>query len=349
MKVCSMRAAKLYAPGDMRLVEIDKPVPGPGEALIQIREVGICASDVHWYNDGRIGDAVLTDPLVLGHEFGGVIIEVGSGVSNVKPGDRVAVEPSIPCYKCDMCLQGRFNICRHVKFCGTAPTNGALCDYLAWPAQLAVPVPDSVSMGEAAMLEPLAIGLHAANLAGNMQGKTVGILGAGAVGLSILQAVKISGCEAVFSTDLIPMRIDLARKLGADRVFDARDSDVVQAVKDATGGRGLDIVFEATGMNDAVRQATEMVCPGGLAVIGGIPDDDIMSVSASVVRRKELTIQLLRRSNETLHRAIQLLGDGKLDAASLISHHFPLESVVEAFNLVRDHKDKALRVIVQVS
>lgn len=343
-----MLAARLYAPGDIRLEEIAKPVPAPGEALIRIGEVGVCASDVHWYNEGRIGETVLNGALILGHEFAGTVEAVGQGVSEVKPGDRVAVEPAIHCGKCDMCLEGRFNICRNVLFCGTPPTDGALCDYLAWPAHLLARIPDSISMGEAAMLEPMAIGVHATNLAGDLKGKTIGVLGAGAVGLSILQAAIVAGSGRVFAADLLPTRLELAGRLGAHRLFDANDPGMIESIKDATGGRGLDVVFEAAGRNDAVRAATEIVRPGGLVVVGGIPDDNLMTIEASVVRRKELTLQLLRRSNDTLHDAISLLDDGRVDVKSYITHRFPLTDVEKALKTARDDKANSIRVVIEV-
>lgn len=343
-----MLAAKLYAPGDIRLVEIDKPIPGRGEALVRIGEVGVCASDVHWYNEGRIGETVINGPLILGHEFAGVVEDVGQGVTAVNPGDRVAVEPAIHCSKCDMCLEGRFNICRNMLFCGTPPTDGALCEYLVWPVHLLALLPDSVSMGEAAMLEPMAIGVHAVNLAGGIKGKTVGVLGVGAVGLSILQAAIVAGYGQVFAADLLPKRLELARRLGAHQAFDANDPGMVDSIKDATGGRGLDIVFEAAGRNDAVRAATEIVRPGGLVVVGGIPDDNLMTIEASVVRRKELTLQLLRRSNDTLHDAIGLLADGRVDVRSYITHRFPLADVEKALKTARDDKVNSIRVIIEV-
>ena len=342
-----MKAAKLFAPGDIRIVEIEKPSPGPGEVLVQVKEVGICASDVHYFRDGRIGDTVVTEPLILGHEFAGVIAEVGPGVTNVRVGDRVAVEPAIPCNECYLCAEGAFNLCRNIKFCGTPPYDGALCEFLAWPANLVVPVPDSISLGEAAMLEPLAIGVYAVDLAEPIREKSIGVLGVGAVGLSILEAAKAAGCGMAIATDLIPGRLEIAKKLGADKTFLA-DDKVVQAVKAMTDDQGLDIVFEAAGENEAVMQATEMVRPGGLVVIGGIPREDSMTVTASTVRRKGLTIKLLRRSNQTLHRSIELLKSGKADLAPFISHTFPLEKVTEAFELARDRKDLTLRVMVEL-
>ena len=340
-----MKAAKLFAPGDIRIVEIKKPSPGAGEVLVQVKEVGICASDVHYFRDGRIGDAVVTEPLILGHEFAGIIAEVGPGVTNVKAGDRVAVEPAIPCHECYLCKSGDFNLCRNLKFCGTPPYDGALREYLAWPAELVIPIPDSISLGEAAMLEPLAIGVYAVDLAEPIKGKSIGVLGVGAVGLSILEAAKAAGCGPAVATDLIPARLEIARKLGADKIFLA-DDQVVQAVKDVTDDKGLGIVFEAAGENEAVVQATEMVRPGGLVVVGGIPREDFMTVTASTVRRKGLTIKLLRRSNQTLHRSIELMKSGKVDVASFISHTFPLERVTEAFELARDRKDLTLRVMI---
>jgi len=341
-----VRAVKLYARGDFRLVEMERPVAGPGEVLIQVKEVGICASDVHWYENGHIGDAVMTEPLILGHEFAGVIAEVGPGVTNVKAGDRVAVEPGIPCYRCDICAEGGYNICPNVRFCGTPPTDGAFREFLSWPARLVEPIPDSMSIGEAAMLEPLAIGVYAIDIAGDVRGKTIGVLGVGAIGLSILQAARAAGCGETFVTDPIPERLELARRLGAARTLDARDPKVVDAVGQATGGRGLEIVFEAAGENEAVFQATEMVRPGGLVILGGIPSDDRIVLGAGAVRRKGLTIRLLRRSKDTLRRAIRLVQEGRADVASYITHRFPLEQLDKAFQLARDRKDGALRVLV---
>jgi L-iditol 2-dehydrogenase len=343
-----VKAAILFKPGDMRVVDVEKPVPGEGEALVQVKAVGICASDVHWYLDGRIGDAVMTDPLILGHEFAGVVAEVGPGVTCVKPGDRVAVEPAIPCYKCDRCAVGEYNICRHVKFCGTAPTDGALREFIAWPESLLAPIPDSMSVDEAAMLEPLAVGVYAVSLVEPILGCTVAILGAGAIGLSILQAAKAAGCEQAFITDLIPERLELAQKLGADQVFDASDPGLVASIKAATHDLRPDVVFEAAGENEAVIQAIDMVRPGGQVVIGGIPYEDVVSFPAAMARRKGLTIRMLRRSNGTLERSIKLIESGKIDVSSYATHRFPLERVVEAFDVARFRRDGAVRVVVEL-
>jgi len=340
-----MKAVRLYGPGDMRLVEIDKPTPGPGEALVQVKAVGICASDVHYYREGRIGDAVVTEPIIMGHEFAGVVAELGPGVEGLRVGDRVAVEPAIPCGECELCRAGEINICLGIKFCGTPPYDGALREYIAWPAELCVPVPESMSFAEIAMLEPLAIGVYGVEMVEPVQGRSVGILGAGAIGLSLLQAAKAAGCGKTAVTDLIPERLELARKLGADEAFDANAPEIVKKV--VGGSLGPDIVFEAAGVNEAVVQATEMVRPGGTAVLGGIPDDDVLCVSASVVRRKGLTIKMIRRSRNTLHRALELVKRGEADASSLATHFFPVERIVEAFELAAARTDGVLRAIVE--
>jgi L-iditol 2-dehydrogenase len=342
-----MKAVKLFGPGDMRLVDIDRPTPGPGEALVQVKATGVCASDVHYYREGRIGDAVVTEPIIMGHEFAGVVAELGPGVTGLNVGDPVAVEPAIPCGDCELCRAGEINICLSIKFCGTPPHDGSLREYIAWPAENCVPVPASWTMGEVAMLEPLAVGVYGVEMAEPVKGKSVAILGSGAIGLSILQAAKASGCGTVIVTDLIPERLEIARKLGADVVLNANAPDIVKQV--VGDSMGMDIVFEAAGENDAVRQGTEIVRPGGLLVVGGIPQEDEMCVTASVIRRKGLTIKMIRRSRNTLHRSIELVKQGKVDLAPLVSHTFPVERVVDAFELAMAHKDGVLRAVVEFS
>lgn len=342
-----MKAVKLYGPGDLRLVDIPKPSPGPGEVLVQVKATGICASDIHYYREGRIGDAVVTEPIIMGHEFAGIVAELGPGVTGLKVGDPVAVEPAIPCGECELCRAGEINICLDIKFCGTPPYDGSLREYIAWPAENCVPVPASWTMGEVAMLEPLAVGVYGVEMAEPVQGKSVAILGSGAIGLSILQAAKASGCGKVIVTDLIPERLEIARKLGADIVLDANDPDIVKQV--VGDSMGMDIVFEAAGENDAVRQGTEIVRPGGMLVVGGIPQEDSMCVTASVIRRKGLTIKMIRRSRNTLHRSIELVKQGKVDLAPFVTHTFPVERVADAFELAMAHRDGVLRAVVEFS
>ncbi|HEY3297867.1 MAG TPA: alcohol dehydrogenase catalytic domain-containing protein [Armatimonadota bacterium] len=344
-----MRAAVLYAPGDLRLIDIPKPSPGVGEVLLRIEEVGICASDVHWFRDGRIGDQLLEKPTILGHEFSAVVAEVGPGVKRVKVGDRVAVEPANWCFQCDMCASEDFNLCRNIKFAGTSPIDGAFREFAVWPEHFMEKIPDHMTLGEAAMLEPLGVGMYAVDLAGDIRGKDVVILGSGAVGLSVLQCALSAGAGKVYVTDLIDTRLELARKLGADKTFDATDPDIMQSIILANGGNEPAVVFEAAGENDAVQMATELVRPGGNVVIIGIPYDDNMVVSAGTVRRKGLRLQMVRRSNKTLRRCVQLVSGGKADVASYITHRFPLDRISEAFQIAGERRDGAIRVLIQLT
>jgi L-iditol 2-dehydrogenase len=344
-----MFAAVMYGIEDIRLVEMEKPSPGAGEVLVQVKEVGICASDVHWYREGRIADTVVTKPIILGHEFSGIIAEVGEGVTNVRPGDRVAVEPGKPCLACDMCATEDFNLCRNVEFHGTTPIDGAFRQFLAWPARLVEKIPDSMTTEEAAMLEPFAVGLYCIDLAGDVRGKTLGILGAGAIGLSVLQSAVSSGCTETFVTDPLPGRRDRAARLGAKYALDAADPDLPEKVMRLTHGRGLDIVVEAAGENEAVRQAMRLVRPAGRIVVCGIPVDDELCIPTALARRKLVTFRFVRRSNKTLERSIEMIARGKADVACYGTHHFPLERITEAFEVAANQKDKALRVVIQVS
>lgn len=343
-----MKAAVLFGPNDLRFEDKPTPVLSPGEVLVKVAEVGICASDVHWLRDGRIGDTVVAGPLILGHEFSGVIAELGPDVTGLKVGDRVAVEPGIACMECDMCAEENYNLCRKIQFAGTYPVDGAFREYLPWPARFVEKLPDSMTMGEAAMLDPLGVGLYAVDLAGDIAGKTVGVLGSGAIGLSILQCALAAGCGDIFVTDLIPGRLKLARDLGATRTFDAADPDLINDIK-STLDREPDIIFEAAGENEAVRQALELIRPMGRIVVAGIPYDDNLSFSTSRARRKAANFQFVRRSNKTLERSIELVVEGKADVASYITHKLPFDRIVEAFEIAAERRDGALRVILQLS
>ena len=325
------------------------PVAGEGEVLIRVKSVGVCASDLHYYQEGRIGSQVVESPLILGHEPSGVIEEIGPGVSGLKKGDRVAVEPARPCWSCDICRAGHTHVCKNVRFFGTPPEDGALRQLVAWPARLAIPMPENVSFDEAAMIEPLAVGMHAAKVAGLKGGETVAVLGAGAIGLSVLQAVRLRNPARVIVTEPIPERRQAALRLGADAALDSASGDVVNEVIAANGGRELDFVFECAGEPDAFTQTCEMVRPLGAPVIVGIPSEDAYCFPASISRRKELTIRLIRRSCGEAEESLEMVGRGLVDVKSYVTHTFPLERTREAFELAAAKADGAVRVVIRVS
>jgi len=327
----------------------DEPVPqpAPGEVRLKIASVGICASDLHYYRDGRIGSTVVTEPLVLGHEASAVVDALGDGVTGLGVGDRVAIEPTKPCGKCEYCRERRFNVCPNVEFFGTPPVDGCLRDYLCWPAELAIKIPDSMSLDEAAIVEPLAVGIHAVRLADVKPGDTVAVLGAGAIGLSVLQAAAIAGAGRVIVSEPIPERREVARALGATEVIGSAEA-CTQFAR-LTDGRGADVVIECTGENEPVRESCRIVRVLGRVVVVGIPDSDDYCFEASLSRRKELTVVFCRRSNLAAKTAIEWVAERKLDAASMATHHFTLEQTEEAMQLAIAKSDGVIRAVVTIS
>jgi len=335
-----MNVIRLHAPNDLRFHEESKPQPGPGETLVHVKLVGICGSDLHWFSEAGIGDAKLQKPLVLGHEFAGVIAK------GPQKGIRVAVDPAIPCRQCEFCRQGFPNLCTHLRFAGHALEDGALREFLAWPEECLFPLPDSFSDSDGVMLEPLGVAIHAVDLGKLKVGSTIGVFGAGPIGLLILQLAHLSGVSAVYMTDILPHRLEAARALGATQAFLAEKGNEIPEIMSATGGRGVDVAFEVAGENEAVEAAIAAVKPGGRVVLAGIPADDRTSFSASVSRRKGLTIKMVRRMKFTYPRAIQLVENGLVDVRSIVTHHFPFAKAQEAFTVAQ--RREGLKIIIEI-
>lgn len=344
-----MKVLRLHKPFDLRLHDEPMPGnPGPGEALIKVASVGICASDIHYYREGRIGDQIVKEPIILGHEFSAIVESVGEGVTSVKPGDRVAVEPGSHCGECALCREGLINLCPNIIFFGTPPVDGCLREYLIWPASLLMPVSDEVSLDEAAMIEPLAVGVYAVDLSGLKGGETIAILGAGAIGLSVLQAAKAKGVKKAIVSELVPERAEVAKRLGADETIDARPTDPIKAIRELTGGMGPEFVFECTGQMTAVRQATQAVRPEGTVVVVGIPEEDEYCFPASAARRREVTVKFVRRSRNAAHKSIEMVENGSINVKSYGTHHFPIEESKEAFELAAAKTDGVVRAVIRL-
>jgi L-iditol 2-dehydrogenase len=349
MKGTAMRALRLHAPRDFRIHDEAVLEPLAGEVLIQIKSVGVCASDIHYYTDGGIGTTRITKPMVIGHEASGIIAGLGEGVSNLAVGDRVAIEPAKPCMKCEYCLSGNYNVCPGIPFFGTPPTDGCLRDFITWPASLVLKVPDSLGFDEAAMVEPLAIGAYAIELAESKSNDTIGILGMGAVGLSVLQAAKITGIGRAIVIEPVEARRNLASFLGADEVIDPSACDAVQAVDALTKGRGLDIVFECAGEDQTVRESCRLARVLGKTLIIGIPVSDDYSLDASTARRKQLTALFVRRSNLTTEKSIEWVAQSKANVSCYATHHFQLEDSARAFELAATKEDGVIRAMITVN
>lgn len=346
-----MSAARLHGPGDLRLETVPRPgPPGPSQVLLRILTTGICGSDLRSYEDARIGDTTVEHPFILGHEFSAVVEETGAGSFDgrfeaVRPGTRVAVDPAQPCGRCELCVKGHPNLCTDLRFCGVAPDGGSLCEWMHMPARSCFPVPDALDDVEAALLEPLGVALHAVDLARVRVSDSVAVLGAGPIGLLILQAAKLAGADPVYVSDRFAWRLAAAERLGGTPV-DCEAEDPVARIQRETRGRGVDVAIEAAWGDRSVAQACEMARLGGRVVLAGIPSDDRLTLKHSTARRKGLTILMVRRMKQTYPRAIRLVERGRVDLAGLVSHRFPLARAAEAFALNAAYGDGVLKVMI---
>jgi L-iditol 2-dehydrogenase len=329
---------RLHGPRVLRCTDEPIPDPGDGEVLVRVTAVGLCGSDLHWFKEGTIGDAPLTHPLVLGHEFAGMI------ESGARRGERVAADPAISCGKCVACREGDPNLCEHVLFAGYGATDGALRRYLAWPVENLHTLPDGLSDADGALLETLGIALHALDLGHMRVGMTVGVFGLGPVGLLLVRLAALAGASRILATDVLDRRLQMARALGAE-VFEASADDGERNAVLERGGRGVDVAFEAAGEPEAVETAVAVARPGGRVVLVGIPSVDQISFRASSARRKGLTLVMSRRMKHTYPRAIRLAESGTVDLSGLVTHRFPLEEAEAAF-AVLERRD-GLKVIVE--
>ncbi|MDZ7373589.1 MAG: NAD(P)-dependent alcohol dehydrogenase [candidate division KSB1 bacterium] len=343
-----MRALYLLGPEKVEFRDLPVPQVAPGEVLLRVKSVGVCASDSHRYLHGRLGEEEMPGPLILGHEFSAEVVEVASGVERVRPGQRVAVEPARHCGHCEMCRTGHPNLCPQVQFCGTPPVDGSFREYMAYPAELLYPLPDGISYDEGALLEPLGVALHSVRLGHFKPGWTAAILGAGPIGLCTLLVLRVSGAAQIIVTDPLEYRLELARRLGADHTLNPSEADVVEAVSSLTHGRGVDVVFEAAGVRETPEQAVEMVRPGGIVVLIGIPVDEWIQFKSTPSRRKGLTIYMVRRMKHVYEFTIPMLERGLVDVRPLISHVFPFSRAEQALATAVHYRDNVVKAIVHV-
>jgi L-iditol 2-dehydrogenase len=347
-----MLAARLHGPRDLRLERVPHPgPPGVGQALIRVKATGICGSDLHSYLDARIGDTPIQGPLVLGHEFAGIVEAVGPDAIDgcfqpLQPGARVAVDPAQPCGRCEGCEHGHPNLCRRLHFCGNYPDGGSLCEWMHMPARSCFPIPQSMDFETGALLEPLGVALHAIDLARIKVGSSVAILGAGPIGLLILRLARMAGAEPIFLTDRFPWRLGLGKTMGAVPIQMDRE-EPVDFVQRSTSGRGVDVAIEAAWADASVGQAAEMTRLGGRLILVGIPSDDRLMMKHSTARRKGLTILLSRRMKHMYPRAIRLVESGAVRLSELVTHRYPLSRVVEAMRRNAAYQGRVVKVVVR--
>jgi L-iditol 2-dehydrogenase len=322
-----MWAARLHGTGDIRLAREPVPRAGPGLTLVRVTAVGLCGSDLHWWDEAGIGDARLGRPLVLGHENAGEIAE------GPRQGERVAIDPAIPDGTCATCRRGHRNLCPQVRFAGHGGTDGGLREFMAWPAELLHPLPSQLSDAEGALLEPLGVAGHAVDLGHLRLGGTAAVLGCGPIGLMIIQLLFAAGASTVLAADPLPHRAAAAARFGAT------------VTAEYPAGADVDTAFEVAGADAAVDAAIAAARPGGRVVLVGIPDQDATTFRASAARRKGLTIAMSRRMDEAYPRAIALAGSGRIDLASLVTTCSPLAKVAGAFRTAAQRD--GLKVIVE--
>ena len=335
---------------DLLKIEIvEKPDPviqKADDVLVRMKSVGVCGSDIHYYKEGRIGNQVVKFPFTLGHEGSGIVEKVGNAVKNVKPGDRIAFDPSMPCFKCDQCLAGRPHTCRNIIFMGCPDqAEGCLSEYIVLPASSCFKLDDIISFEQAALSEPLSIGVYATMLAGNMKNTRIAILGSGPIGISVMLAAVNYGSEKVYMTDLLNERLSLAKSMGASWTGNPDKEDIVDYILREEPLQ-LDIVFECCGKQEALNQAIALLKPGGKLVLVGVPSFDNWNIGTNDMRKKELSIQNLRRQNEALHPTLELISTGKIKPEKMMTHTFTFDQVAEAFDIVAGYKDGVMKAMI---
>jgi D-xylulose reductase len=332
---------------NLREIEIDEPL-GPHDVRIGIHTVGVCGSDVHYYKHGAIGPFVVHEPMVLGHEAAGVVIETGSAVTSLNAGDRVCMEPGVPDPNSRATRLGLYNLDPAVRFWATPPVHGCLRPSVVHPAAFTFKMPDNVSFGEGAMVEPLAVGMHAANKARLRPGDVGVVLGAGPIGMVTALAALAGGCSRIFITDVQQPKLDLAATLGPITPVNVANENLSAVVRAATDGWGADVVFDAVGLPQSFAQALEVVCPGGCVVLIGMPGAPVpFDVVAAQV--KEVRIETIFRYAHVFPRALALMGSRKIDVRPLITDRYGFADSVAAFDYACSMRPTSVKVQIELS
>ncbi len=342
-----MKAMALTGIRQMEMVEIPMPeIQHENDVLIKMKVVGVCGSDVHYYTQGKIGSQVVKYPFPVGHEGAGEVIEVGSAVTALQPGDRIAIEPAMPCGECDQCKVGRPHTCRKLRFLGCPDqADGCLTEYLVMPEKSCFKIPDAMTYTEAAISEPLAIGLYAVNQSIQMNGATVGILGFGPIGMSVLLSAMAKGATQIFVTDLVEERLQIARECGAVWAGNPEKTAIVREIT-SREPLLLDVVFECCGKQEATNQAVALLKPGGKLMLIGIPEFDRWSFPVDQMRHKEICVQNVRRQNHTVEETLELMESRRIDVGKMATHRFPFSRTKEAFDLVTEYRDGVMKAMV---
>lgn len=341
----------VYMSGTNSMITKDVPVPQPGpkDALIKVDVVGICGSDVHYYQHGRIGDFVVEGDFILGHECAGEVVAVGSEVKTLAVGDRVALEPGKTCGKCKYCKTGRYNLCPDVEFFATPPYHGVFTNYVTHPEDMCFKLPENVSNTEGALVEPLAVGLHASGIGNVKLGDTVVIFGSGTIGLVTLLSCEARGASKVYVVDILENRLKKAKELGATEVINARECDALARINELTEGQGADVVIETAGSEITVKQTADVVSRGGTVVLVGMTPKSETSFDFMKLMGKEGQVKTIFRYRNLYPVAINAIASGAIDVKGLVSHEFDFGHVKEAFDFVVSNAKDVVKAVIKIS
>ena len=345
----TMKVAVMEGIGKMGYTQRPIPAPKADEVLVKLEYVGICGSDMHYYETGAIGDYVVKPPFVLGHEPGGTVVEVGSHVTHLKVGDKVALEPGKTCGHCEFCRQGKYNLCPDVVFFATPPVDGVFQEYVAHEAALCFKLPENVSTLEGALIEPLAVGFHAANQGGAHAGQTAVVMGAGCIGLVSMMALKAEGVSRVYVVDVMAKRLEKALELGADGVINGKDEDAVEAVRKLTGGAGCDLVIETAGTEFTTRQAIHMTKKGASVVLVGYSKTGEMTLPMSLALDKELTFKTVFRYRHIYPMAIDAVAAGRVNLKGIVTDIFDFDDIQNAMDRSVADKASIVKAVVRIA
>lgn len=344
----TMRVAIMEGIGKMGFTRRPIPTPKADEVLVKLEYVGVCGSDLHYYETGAIGDFVVKPPFVLGHEPGGTVVEVGSNVTHLKVGDRVALEPGKTCGHCKFCREGKYNLCPDVVFFATPPVDGVFQEYVAHEADLCFKLPDNVSTLEGALIEPLAVGFHAAIQGDAHLGQKAVVMGAGCIGLVSLMALKARGVAEVYVVDVMDKRLDKAMELGATAVINGKREDVVARLNELTGGVGTDLAIDTAGSEFTVRQAIMAAAKGSTIVLVGYSKSGEMNMPTDFILNKELTLKSVFRYRHIYPIAIEAVASGKVNLKGIVSNIFPLSDIQHAMDESVRNKADIVKSVIKI-
>jgi L-iditol 2-dehydrogenase len=342
-----MKAMMLTGIRQMEMRDIPEPLlVNANDVKIRMSVVGVCGSDIHYYTQGQIGSQVVEYPFAVGHEGAGVVVETGPDVKRVKPGDAIAIEPAMPCWKCDQCLSGRHHTCRNLKFLGCpGQAEGCLMEYIVMPEESCFPLKGSLKTDHGSISEPLAIGVYSVKKSSEIKGKKTGILGFGPIGMSVMLAAKAAGAESFYISDKIDPRLAIATKEGALLTVNPERENVTEHILRKEQG-GMDVVFECCGQQEAMDQAIDLLKPGGKLIVVGIPEFDNWTVNVEKTRRKEISLQFIRRQVDCVEPALSMMGNRTIRIDNMITHRFPFSKTKDAFDLVAGYSDGVMKAMI---